>query len=256
MKIIVSIWKKNMTKFFRNKMECIGTLIQPMLWLFIFSVGMSRFISNSNNAYDYLSFVLPGMIGFTLISACINGGTTWLNERLTGIVKVYRVAPISRIAPLVANILTVLSKALIQSAVIMIFGVLLGAKINISILQTLIALIMIILFGIGFSGVALYFASKAPNSSAYHMIIFLFQMPLLFFSNALYTAENLPVAIRIIVSINPMTYLISGLRNLLMLQTNNAVTSGVFFSIMVLSLFAFGGLGIAKRAYNKIIYQD
>ncbi|RCW51614.1 ABC-2 type transport system permease protein [Halanaerobium sp. ST460_2HS_T2] len=244
-----------MKKYFRNRMESIGSLIQPMLWLLLFSVGMSSFFQNTNKGFDYLTFVLPGMIGFTLLSASINGGTSWLNERMNGIVKSYMVAPISRFAPLAANVLTVLSKALIQGAIILIVGILLGAKISLAPANILVSLLLIILFGFGFSGIALYFASKAPNNGAYHMVIFMFQMPLLFFSNALYSSEKLPLFFKIVVNLNPMTYLIAGLREMMVL-TDSIFTFNLLKEVLALLAFALFGILIAIKAYKEIIDQE
>lgn len=255
MNVVYALWLKNMKKFLRNRAESLGTLIQPLLWLLLFSVGMSSFMTGAKGNFDYLSFVLPGMIGFTLVTACINGGTTWLDERMTGIVNTYLVAPISRVTPLVANMLTVVTKALLQSAVIIAVGVLLGAAVRVDLMNGLLSAVLILLFGIGFSGIALYFASKAPNSGAYHMVIFLFQMPLLFFSNALYATETLPVLLQIFVRLNPMTYLITGIRSLMITPSPHGLFDlGV--QILVLSGFALLGTVIASNAYKKIIYQE
>lgn len=255
MRIIVSIWKKNMKKYFRNRMESVGSLIQPLMWLLLFSVGMSSFMTGPDGAFDYLTFVLPGMIGFTIVSASINGGTSWIDERMSGIVKTYQAAPISRFAPLVANVMTVLSKVLIQCLVILAVGLLLGASLNVNLISFLIAFLLVILFGIGFSGIALYFASKAPNGGAYHMVIFMFQMPMLFFSNALYTTAQLPLIFKVIATLNPMTYLISGLRRLTAPIPSHGVMD-LIVQLAILSVFALFGMIIATNAYKGIIDQD
>jgi len=114
---------------------------------------------------------------------------------------------------------------------------------------------MVILFGIGFSGIALYFASKAPNGGAYHMVIFMFQMPMLFFSNALYTTAKLPLIFKVIVTLNPMTYLISGLRRLTATAPSHGVLD-LIVQLAILSMFALFGMMIATKAYKGIIDQD
>jgi len=255
MSAVVLIWKSNMKKYYRNKMESIGSLIQPILWLLIFSVGMSSFMSGSESSFSYMTFVLPGMIGFTLVSACVNGGTAWLSDRMNGVVKTYQVAPISRFAPLIANVFTIISKSIIQVVIIVLMGLLLGASLKITLMSVVFSVILIGLFGFGFAGVALYFSSKASNSGAYHMVIFMFQMPLLFFSNALYSAEQLPTLLKIIVKINPMSSLISGLRDLL-INPGHMNYPALIVQIGYLSIFGLFGLFIAKKAYSKIIWND
>ena len=254
MNAVITIWQSNMKKFFRNKMESVGSLIQPILWLLIFSVGMSRFISDTNASFNYMTFVLPGIIGFTLVSASINGGTSWIDDRMNGVVKTYQVAPISRCVPLIANILTIVAKSILQGIIIIIMGLILGASIKISLIGLILSILLIVLFVFGFAGVALYFASSAANSGAYHMVIFLFQMPLLFFSNALYGLEQMPVALKAIAYLNPMSYLASGLRALFASSTQIDYVA-LLVQIGVLALFAAFGLLISKKAYSKLVWK-
>ncbi|MFM7678121.1 MAG: ABC transporter permease, partial [Roseiflexaceae bacterium] len=90
-----AIWLRHMRKFLRNREELGGLLIQPILWVGLFGVGMGRMLATQN---DYLSFMLPGILALTALGGAAGGGMMFLDERLRGIMREYMVAPIPRVS--------------------------------------------------------------------------------------------------------------------------------------------------------------
>jgi ABC-2 type transport system permease protein len=247
------IWNKQMGKFARNGQESIGSLIQPVLWVVMFGVGMRSLLEPSlGNGDTYVSFMLPGIIALTVLSGATGGGMTWLLERVQGIVKEYIVAPIARISILLGNAASIMTKALIQSVVILVVGVLVGATVSGGVLDWVASLALVLLFGIGFSGIALAAGSSTDDIGVYHMMIALLQLPMLFMSNALYPLDSLPTWLAWVARFNPASYLVDGLRQtiltdaltmagseLLPLWACFAVCTGFAVAGMVLSLRVF-----------------
>ena len=189
------LWQKQMKKALVHPEEIVGMLIQPILWVILFGVGMRSLMGTTtpDSGNDYMTFVVPGIVALTAVSAAIAGGSTWLNERLIGIVKEYLAAPIPRLSILMGNATSIVTKVLIQSIMILIVGLLMGAKLSDHPLGLIGGLLLIAGYGIGFSGFALAVASSTDSSEGYHMMIFLLQLPLLFLSNSLYPLQTLPV---------------------------------------------------------------
>jgi ABC-2 type transport system permease protein len=258
MKSTILLWQKQMKKALVHPEEIAGMLIQPILWVVLFGVGMRSLmgITNSGSSNDYMTFMVPGIVALTAVSVAIAGGSTWLNERLIGIVKEYLVAPIPRLSILMGNATSIVTKVLIQSIVILIVGFLMGAELSNNPLGWLGGLLLIAGYGIGFSGFALTVASSTDSSEGYHMMIFLIQLPLLFLSNSLYPLETLPIWMRIGAYANPTTYVVTGLRQITL---GPAPSMGVVANIplwlcfLVSISFAIIGMGIALRAFRKTI---
>ncbi len=126
------LWQKQMKKSLVHSEEIVGTLIQPILWVVLFGVGMRSLMGavGPGEGDGYMTFVLPGIVALTVVGGAIGGGSAWLNERLMGIVKEYLVAPIPRLSILMGNALSITTKVLIQSIIIMLVGVLMGAEIK------------------------------------------------------------------------------------------------------------------------------
>jgi len=254
----ILLWQKQIKKALVHPEEIVGMLIQPILWVILFGVGMRSLMGSTtpDSGNDYMTFMVPGIVALTAVSAAIAGGATWLNERLIGIVKEYLVAPIPRLSILMGNASSIVTKVLVQSVVIFLVGLLMGAKISDNPIGWLGGLLLIAGYGIGFSGFALAVASSTDSSDGYHMMIFLLQLPLLFLSNSLYPLETLPAWMRLGAYANPTTYVVAGLRQTTLEHTPGMGTIAnipIFLCFLISAGFAFLGMYAALKTFNKAI---
>ena len=79
-------------------------------------------------------------------------------------------------------------------------------------------------------------------------MIFLFNLPMLFASNALYPLRILPGWMQAIVLLNPTTYLIDATR---VFAFGAAPTLPIWLSILVIVLFALLGMWLALRMFLR-----
>jgi ABC-2 type transport system permease protein len=252
------LWNKHMKKFLANPMEMFGFAIQPVLWVVLFGVGMKSMMGPGmpGGGDAYITFMLPGIVALSALGGAVGGGSVWLTERLRGIVKEYLVAPIPRLSILMGNALSTTTKSLFQAAIILIVGLLMGAKLNSNPLGWLGGLALVAGYGLGFSGIALATASTTDNPGAYHSMIMLLNLPLLFLSNALYPLNTLPTWMRIGALLNPTSYVIDGVRQMLLkdgatLAGGEVLNLWLCFAVVI----AFAGLGMwmAYSAFQKSI---
>lgn len=238
-----------MTKFFRNREELGGLLLQPILWVVLFGVGMGALVRNVGGS-DYMSFMLPGVLALTALGGAVGGGMALLDERLRGIMKEYLAAPIPRLSILLGNAASTITKALFQAAIILLVGGLMGARITTNPLGWLALVVLLALFTLGFAGIALAFAARSQSIMGYHGLIFLFNLPLLFASNALYPLVNMPGWIKAIALANPTTYLIDALRGL---TFGGTASIALPISFAVTTLFAALGMALALWSFRRTI---
>jgi len=223
----LTLWRKHMVKLMAKKEESIGVLFQPILWVVLFGTGMKSVMSTevAGGGDSYMTFMVPGIIALAAMTGAIEGGLTLLFERVQGIIKEYLVAPIPRISILAGNAMSTINKSLFQSLVILVIGVLMGAKfVGLDPLGWLGGLVLITGFGLGFAGIGLAVASRTSSPGGYHMLIFMLTLPLLFLSNALYPLGSLPTWMQIGAKINPVSYVVDGLRQTIL--DSNALITG------------------------------
>lgn len=253
-----TLWNKHMRKFLANPEEMFGLLIQPILWVVLFGVGMKSMLAagTPGSGENYVTFMLPGIVALSALGGAVGGGSVWLTERLRGIVKEYLVAPIPRISILLGNATSTLTKSLFQAIIIVIVGVLIGAKLGPNPLGWLGGLALVALFGLGFSGLSLSMASQTDSPGAYHAMIMIFNLPMLFLSNALYPLSTMPTWMKIGSLINPTTYTIDGVRQM-MFRDPVAMAGGdplpLWLCWLVVLAFAALGMWLAHSAFKKSI---
>ncbi len=245
----IAIWSKHMRKFLRNREEFGGLLIQPLLWIGLFGVGMGTVVGQMRGS-DYLTFMIPGILALTVLGGAAGGGMTLLEERLRGSVKEYLVAPIPRLSILLGNAASTITKALLQAAIILLVALVLGAHLTASPLGWLALAVLLALFTLGFAGVALAVAARSSSIMGYHGLIFLFNLPLLFASNALYPLDSMPGWIRALALLNPTTYLIDALRAL---AFASAASLPLSLSLGVIAAFAALGTALARWSFQRAL---
>ncbi|MEN9934735.1 MAG: hypothetical protein RLZZ387_1314 [Chloroflexota bacterium] len=249
MNATVTIWHKHMTKFFRSREELGGLLIQPILWVALFGAGMGALVGDVGGD-DYMTFMLPGILALTALGGAVGGGMMLLDERLRGIMKEYLVAPIPRLSILLGNAASTVTKALFQASIILVVGALMGARITTNPLGWLALVVLLTLFTLGFAGVALAVAARSTSIMGYHGLIFLFNLPLLFASNALYPLMTMPGWVRVIALANPTTYLIDALRAL---TFEGQASIPLPLSFAAVSLFALAGVALALASFRRTV---
>ena len=149
-----AIWHKHMRKFLGNGEELFGLMIQPILWILLFGVGMRALVSGASagTGVDYIGFMLPGIAALSAMGGAIGGGMAWLDERGRGIVREYLVAPIPRASILFGYVGSTLTKALFQALIIFAFGIFMGASATINPLGWLLGIALLVGYAAGFSG--------------------------------------------------------------------------------------------------------
>jgi ABC-2 type transport system permease protein len=249
---VYTLWLKHMRKFWSSSMEIGGTLAMPILWMLLFGVSMQTLVPSSvtGTRIGYEAFITPGVMLLTSLSAAILGGTTLLTERVNGIVKEYMVAPIPRLAILLGTMASSLTKALLQSLVVLLLGLLLEPALIFNLTSLVIGLGVVIIYSLGFVGIAAAVASKAKSMESYHSLIMILNLPVLFLSNALYPLEAMPLTIKVLAYLNPTTYAIDAIRYLFY---GAKLEIGLWIDLPVLLIFMVGAIWYGYRNFQRMI---
>lgn len=244
------IFGKHLYKFTHSGMEIGGTLGWPLLWIGFFGLGMQRVVDPATIGFEgaYLAFITPGIIALTALSAAVNGGMVLLEEKITGILKEYFVAPIPQFSILLAHTGSGLVKSTLQSLILLSVAVLFGAGLRTSPAAWLGGLCFLALYILLFVGFSNGIAARSHSIGAYHMLLFLLNLPLLFLSNALYPLSTMPAWMRGIAYLNPTTYAVDGLRQTLF----GSGELPLWLSAVVLLAFAVPANWFGLRSFRRI----
>lgn len=236
---VSSIWKRDMLRLRRQKSRLLGSLFAPFFLLAFLGLGFRR-AGLSGMDTDYLSFLTPGMMSMTLLSASNSTSFLMLWDREKGFLKEIMVTPISRLSIILGRATVGVTNAMIQSMIILLAGLAMGMKLS-GAAGFLLSFVFIVLIASTFIGLGLALASFLKDTFSFGLILNFILYPFLFLSGALYPVDRFPSYIAQFSYLNPLTYGIDGLRySLLGVSSFNPALD---FGMMVISCVTMLGLG-------------
>jgi len=212
---IYVLWLRELKKFWRMKSRIIGTLAMPLLFLTFLGLGFNRTpISGMPQGVNYIHFLVPGIVGMSMLFSSAFAGLSVMWDREFGFLKEIMVAPVSRVSIVLGRIAGGITTGIIQGMMIILISSIAGFRMK-SALLFLVALVFLILIASTFIGLGLIFASLMKDMQGFNLIMNFVIFPIFFMSGALFPVANLPHWLQVISYIDPLTYGIDGLRGTL-----------------------------------------
>lgn len=240
---IYVMWLREMKRYSRAKSRVFGSLGMPIFFMAFLGLGFNRMaVPGVSGGTNYIHFLVPGIIGMTLLFSSTMQGLSVLWDREFGFLKEIMVAPVSRFSLVLGRIAGGITTALIQSMILLILSLFMGFRVA-GAVSFLLALVFMLLIGFTFIGLGLIFASKMKDMQGFSIVMNFIVFPLFFLSGALYPLGNLPIYVRVLSYADPLTFGIDGLRGSLInvstfpIGVDAAVMAG--FSLIMVFLGAY-----------------
>ena len=222
---VLTILQRNVKWRFHNSFTIVVTILQPILWLVLYSAVASQTMQGTGIS-NYTGFILPGLIVLVSFSACSSGGI--MNYMMKADGSFYRIliAPVRRSSSLL-------------------FSVEFSAGIG----AFLLAILLVFLAAFFISGMAYGISLILPNEVVYETAMNAIVLPLFFLSTALFPAGGIDGVLGVIVNLNPFTHIINALRSLLLNGT--LATGELLFVIILYTAMGSISFGWALHRLNR-----
>ncbi len=238
-------------KLRRDPTEVFTRAVQPVLWLGIFGVIMSRARAIPTGPVGYLDFLVPGILAQSVLFVAIFYGISLIWERDLGILHKYLASPAYRAALVTGKAASAGIRALAQALIVGLVALGMGAHLRHSALPLLGALFFIVLGAAVFSTLSLAIACLVKTRERFMGIGQLLTMPLFFASNAIYPLDLMPRGLQVFSRANPLTYQVDALRALMIQGGRSAMGYGVDAAVEVGALVVL--VLVAARLYPTTI---
>ena len=224
--------------------------VQPLLWLFIFGTALRRNRALSGGFHDYRAYLAPGVMAQAALFISIFFGLAVIWERDVGQLQRLLATPIPRLGIVLGKATGAGIRALTQAVVLLAVLAVAGIAIRWNPLDVLGALVLLVLGTGGFACLSMILASLVRTRERFMGIGQLVMMPLFFASSALYPLAIMPEWLRVVARINPLTYEVHGVRQLLV-----GISAGgtLWIDFAVGSFFLVAAAGIAAKTYPRAI---
>src|SRR5450631_1370234 len=235
-----TLWWREVVRFYRQRSRVVGVIASPIVfWLVIGSGFGTSFRSAGPNGLHYLDYFYPGALIMIVLFTSIFTMMSVIEDRKAGFLLSVLVAPVSRSAIVLGKVLGGTTLATVQGLIFLVFAPLVGVHIGFG----SFLLVALTVFLVSFALTALGFAIAWPMDSnqAFHAIINLFLIPLWLLSGAMFPLSGASGWLRVLMEINPLTYGVEALRDLLYPGSQGEFSLLASMSTLVLfSLFMFG----------------
>jgi ABC-2 type transport system permease protein len=241
---IYGLWRREVTRYWREKSRIISSLIIPVLWLLVFGGGMRGMQLSATQSYQ--TFIFPGIVAMTLLFTSVWSGVSVIWDREFGFWKEIMVAPVSRTSIVIGKALGSGTSALIQGSIMLPLAFLVG--VHLSPLSFIILLPTMILIAIGLVCIGLLIASIINSMEAFNFIMSLVVMPMFFTSGALFPLTSAPGWLKSFSYANPLTYGVDVLRWATFSQASSPLP--IYMEFLVLVLFAAALIVACSYAFS------
>ena len=253
---IYTIWYRDILRFWQDKIRLLGSITFPLIFLFVFGFGLGGRIGSLDSGVDYAQFMYPGIIGMTVLMSSFMAGVSVVWDREFGFLKEVLVAPISRGAVAIGKTLGSATVALFQGALIMLLAPLIGVSLSLTSILAALPLMFLLAATMGSMGVLL--ATRIRSMEAFNVVMQMLLFPMMFLSGIFSPLEGLPAWMNILVKLNPATYGIAPIRQVILgisgdssfsislfghtmsIWENVAVLAAFGSVILLLSIWSFG----------------
>lgn len=250
------IWYRDLLRLWHDKIRLIGAVLMPLMFLFVFGSGLGSAMGLISPGVNFAQFVFPGIVGMTVLMNSFMSGISIVWDREFGFLKEVLVAPINRASVAAGKTLGAATVAMINGTIILAFAPLIEVSLSPQIVAQLLPAMFLLAIAMGSFGVLL--ATRIRTMEAFQAMMQLLMFPMMFLSGVFFPLSGIPTWLSVIAKINPATYGISIIRQIVLGGTadpafeivlfgqtmslwNNVGILASFATVMILlSMWSFG----------------
>jgi len=216
MSTIYIMWLRQVKRYLRSKSRIIGSLGQPILYLFALGYGFGQ-VYRAAGQGNYIQFLAPGIIAMSVLFTSMFNGVEMIWDRQFGFLKETMVAPVSRFAIMFGRVLGGATVATIQGLIVFVLSFIAGFRFHSTHAVPLFLLSVVCMFLIAmlFTTLGTAIAATLTDFQGFQLIMSFVIMPTYFLSGAIFPLTNLPKVMSFVTKIDPLTYGVDSLRGAL-----------------------------------------
>jgi ABC-2 type transport system permease protein len=185
---------------------------------------------------SYLSFMAVGMIAFTAVFTTMFSGMSVVWDRRLGFLNKVLSTPVSRTVIILSKVFSATLRSMFQAAIILIIALPLGFQFGAAFtpLNILGMFALLFLICLGLSSLFIAINMRSTRIETPMAVMNLLNLPLTFASSAFFPIDRMPGWLQAVAKVNPLSYTIDGMRQLL-------IDSTIDYSALTLQ-FAYVGI--------------
>ena len=287
-----ALTNRELKKWYKAPTVFILTLIQPVIWLGLLGNALnisslvssssitlpadlmsqftptqlgalSEFFSNIGDTVmqgtfgttSYISFMAVGMIAFTALFTTMFSGMSVVWDRRLGFLNKALSTPVSRAVIILSKVLSATLRSMFQASIILVIAVPLGFQFGTAFtpLNILGVFAFLFLICMGLSSLFIAINIRSTRIETPMAVMNLLNLPLTFASSAFFPIEQMPSWLQAVATVNPLSYTMNGMRQLLINSSINYSDLAVQYAYVGIFAAVLTAVGIVLswRFLNK-----
>ncbi len=244
-----------MIRYWRDRARIFSTIVQPIMFLVIFGVGLSSTLTTANFGIDFIKFMYPGIIAMNVMGVAFFSTVSTVWDREFGFLKEILVAPVSRTAIVLGKVAGAITIASTQALLLLVLAPLIGVSLHILIIVKLFLFMLLLAFAI--AGIGLLIASLMRTTESFGLIMQLLIFPMFFLSGAFFPLSNVPLWMTVVSRFNPLTYGVDGMRQIVLggqvipQLALKIFLYPIYLDIVLLLIYSLIMIFLATLAFNR-----
>ncbi len=230
------------------------TLIQPMVWLLLFSQLFERVVDLPGfGDVSYVAYLTPGVIVMTAMMNAGWAGNTLIDDMDRGVMDRYLASPVRRVAIINGILAYQAAVTVVQSLIVFGVALAMGARYDGGVIGVLVVLAAAVLLAVVFAALSCAAALLLRTGEALIGIFQFLAFPLLFLSSTLMAPALLPDWMGTVAKFNPVDWAVVASREALLASPDWGSVGGRVALLAVLAVVMTWLSARAFRAYQRAI---
>ncbi|MFI6014386.1 ABC transporter permease [Streptomyces sp. NPDC051243] len=199
--------QRQLMVFVRQPAYAVITLIQPVIWLFMFGSLFKKVVELGGfGTTSYLDYLVPGVVVMSALSSNLWAGMGTLDEIQRGTLDRFLTTPVSRAALMNGNVVNNGLVTAFQSVVIVLLGLLGGADYPGGAVGVAVLVLASVLLGTIFGALSNALGMLVRERESIIGINTFLLLPLTFLSSAFMAPSQMPGWMRHVADFNPLDW--------------------------------------------------
>ncbi|OIO52454.1 ABC transporter [Candidatus Uhrbacteria bacterium CG_4_10_14_0_8_um_filter_58_22] len=252
---IYVIWQRELIRYLRDKTRIFSSLLQPLMFLAIFGVGLQSTLSLTDIGFDFIQFMFPGIIAMSVMGVAFFSTISTVWDREFGFLKEILVAPVPRSAIAIGKTFGATTIAALQAVILFLLAPVIGLRLSVSTLPALALIIVLLAFSI--SGLGLLIASRMRTTESFGLLMQVLVFPMFFLSGAFFPLTSVPFWMSAVAHLNPLSYGVDAMRQVMLSgQVSDVVLAQIAVhsvpaDILFLTVFSAVMVLLAVLAFSR-----
>jgi ABC-2 type transport system permease protein len=240
---VYMIWHRDLVRFTRQRSRLLSGIARSLVWLFALGLGL-RHSFVPIGGLTYQQFLFPGIIAMAVIFASLQSAISIIWDREFGYLREVLVAPIPRGTIVYGKVLGGATTASAQAAIVFILIPIVG--LSPSAPDIVGALALTYLTALTMTSIGVVIAARMHDFEGFGTIQNFVVMPLYLLSGAVFPVAKTTGALHLMVTIDPLSYGVDGIRQLL---------TGYAVHPLGLDIAVLGGLAAILTAVGVVLFE-